>query len=132
MMNEQQLRKSYLTLHLPAPVVAAVALATFIATHPMRVLSAQIAASDSGVGAGGTTAIVKLNGVALTTDAALTVAVGAAVNATKVNVIGTVSSYPGGQSVRPGDVITVDVTAVPGTTSPKSVSIILSLTQLDV
>src|SRR6185437_1472152 len=128
----EQFRRSHVTLQLPpAPVVVAKA-ATFIATHPMRIRAAQLALSDPGGTGGATTVILKKNGVQFATDAALTVAQNAAVNATKANVVGDTAVYPGGERVSPGDVITVDVTAVPTGTAPKAASVIFSVVQVDV
>jgi hypothetical protein len=131
-MSVQQLRKSYVTLQLPASPAVGVALATFIARNPMRILSAQITASDTGTGAGATTVIVKKNGVQIPTQTALSIAQGAATHATSGSFIGSPISYPGGEGFLPNDVLTVDLTAVPATTSPKSVSVILHIVQTDV
>ncbi len=132
MPDQQQLRRSYITLPLPGSPAVGASLATFIATHPMRVISAQLVVSDTGVGAGATTVLLKQNGSALATTAPLSVAQGAAVHATRSTLPGTTQSYPGGDRVNPGDTLTVDVTAVPATTSPKAAAVILSVVQLDI
>jgi len=129
--QQQQLRKSYLPLQLSLAAVAA-GVATFIAGHPFRILSAQLNLSDVGTGSGGTTAVVKINGTAVTTSAPLALTVAGAVKAVKVGVPGTTQSYPGGIRVNNGDTITVDITALPGTTSPKIAAVTLGITQLDV
>jgi ABC-type sulfate transport system permease component len=98
----------------------------------MRIVSAQIGLSDTGAGAGATAVQVNRNGVALVTTTALSVAQGAAAKAVKATVSGTPASYPGGQGVQPGDVITVDVLSVPAVTPPKVVTVVLSVTQTDV
>jgi hypothetical protein len=131
MSDQQQLRRSYLPLQLSLAAVAA-GVATFIATHPMRLISAQLNLSDVGTGTGGTTALVKLNGTAITTSAPLTLTVAGGVKAVKATIPGTTQSYPSGIRVNAGDTITVDVTALPGTTSPKIAAVTLSITQLDV
>lgn len=128
----EQLRRSYITLHLAPAVAVGVGLATLIATFPMRVVSAQVVASDSGVGAGATTVVVRKNGVAISTLAPLSIPQGAATLATSEGFIGAPNNYPGGEGAIKGDILTVDVTAVPATTSPKSVSVILSIVQTDV
>jgi hypothetical protein len=133
MADQQQLRKSYITIPLSLAAVAA-GVATFIATHAMRVISAQLTLSNVGTGAGATTVIAKLNGNAIATSAALTLTVAGGVKAVKATVPGTTTaqSYPGGLRVNAGDTITVDVTALPATTSPAIASVILSVTQLDI
>jgi hypothetical protein len=132
MSSQEQLRRSYITLSLPASPAVGAGQSTFIATHPMRIISAQLGVSDTGTGAGATTVALNQNGMAIATTAALTIAQGAATKATKSALPGTTQSYPGGQRVNIGDVITVDVTAVPATTAPKAATVILSVTQLDV
>lgn len=131
-MAQDILRRSTITLPLPGSPAVAAGVATFIAPRPTRIVKAQLALSDSGAGAGATTVILKQNGTQLTTQAALTVAQGAAVNATITSVIGTVQNYPGGQRVNAGDVITVDVTAVPAGAAPKAAAVILSVVEMDV
>ncbi len=126
------LRRSFITLPLPGSPAVAVGLATFIASRPLRIIDAQLALSDSGVGAGATTVAVNLNGTALTLSAPLTVAQGAAVAGTLAAVIGTTQAYPGGQRVNKGDVVTVDVTAVPATTAPKAAAVILTVVEQDI
>jgi hypothetical protein len=129
MSQQEQLRRSYITLHLPASPAVGAGQATLIATHPMRIIGAQLTLSDTGTGAGATTVAVNQNGTALATSAALSVAQGAATKATKVTFLGTTQNYPGGERVNIGDTITVDVTAVPATTAPKAAAVILSVVQ---
>jgi hypothetical protein len=131
--QQQQLRKSYISLPLSLAAVAA-GIATFIATHPMRILSAQLALSDVGTGAGATTVAVNVNGTAVALSAPLTLTVAGGVKAVKSNLPGAATSqaYPGGLRVNANDVITVDITAIPGTTVPKVGHVVLSVTQLDI
>lgn len=133
MADQQQLRKSYISLPLSLAAVAA-GIATFIASHPMRILSAQLCVSNVGTGAGATTVAVNLNGSAVALSAPLTLTVAGGVKAVKSTVIGATSaqSYPGGIRVNANDTITVDVTALPGTTSPAVAHVLLSVTQLDI
>lgn len=133
MTDVQQLRKSYIPLPLSLAAVAA-GIATFIASHPMRILSAQLCLSGVGTGAGATTVAVKINGTAVALSAPLTLTVAGGVKAVKSTVIGTATaqSYPGGIRVNAGDTITVDVTALPATTSPAVAQVLLGVTQLDI
>jgi protein involved in polysaccharide export with SLBB domain len=104
----------------------------FIATHRARISNAQLCLSDTGTGAGATTAVLKVNGVAVTSAGALSVAQGAASPRVNTLVVAGSNEYPGGALINPGDVVTVDITAVPATTVPKAACVILDLTQVDV
>jgi hypothetical protein len=132
MIQEQLLRRSQITLPLPSVLAIGASLSTFIAPYPFRIIGAQLVASDSGVGAGATTVIVKRNGMQVPTQAPLSVAQGAATLSTMEPFIGTPSNYPGGQGISKGDKLTVDCTAIPATTPPKCVVLILSVVQTDV
>jgi hypothetical protein len=90
------------------------------------------ALTETTLGGGPTTVIVNQNGTTLATDVPLSVAQYATVNATKVKVLGTIQSYPGGERVNIGDVITVDMTSVPVTTSPKAAAVILTVVEMDI
>ncbi len=126
---EQGFRKSNLTLPLPSALAVLVAASTFIATAKGRISHAQLSLSDTGTGAGSTQVAVKVNGTAITPAGGIAIA-GAA--ATKAAVVPVNGFYPGGALVNPGDVVTVDVVAVPATTLPKQASVILEITQIDV
>jgi hypothetical protein len=133
MADQQQLRKSYISLPLSLAAAAA-GIATFIASHPMRILSAQLCLSDVGTGAGATTVAVNINGTAVALIAPLTLTVAGGVKAVKSDALGLVNgqSYPGGIRVNKNDTVTVDVSAIPATTSPKIAHVVLSVTQLDI
>lgn len=127
---QDSFRKSYLTLPLQPTVAVATAVITYIVQRPMKVIGMQLCLSDTGTGTGATTVNVNVNGTAINAGGSLSIAVGAASNA--VNTTPNVSTgYPGGYGVAKGDVITVDVTAVPGTTVPKNANVILDLLQTD-
>jgi len=123
-------RKSFLTLPLQPVLAVATAVITFIAPRPFRVIGAQLCLSDKGTGTGATTANVNVNGTAINPASSLSITVAGSVTA--VNTPITLNAqFPGGLRVNKGDVITVDVTAVPGTTVPKNGNVILDLVQLD-
>lgn len=127
---QDSFRKSFLTLPLQPTLAVATAVITYIAQRPMRVIGAQLCLSDTGTGTGATTANVKVNGNTIIPASSLSIAVGAGANA--VNTPVTLNAqYPGGFRVNKKDVITVDVSAVPGTTVPKNGNIVLDVVELD-
>lgn len=127
---QDSFRKSFLTLPLQPTLAAATAVITYIAPRPFRIIGAQLCLSDTGTGTGATTANVKVNGTAVNPASSLSIAVGAGANAVNT-AISLSSQYPGGHRVNKGDVITVDVAAVPGTTVPKNGNVVLDLVELD-
>jgi hypothetical protein len=128
---QDSFRKSLLTLPLQPTLAVATAAITYIVQRPSRVIGAQLCLSDSGTGAGATTVNVLVNAVAINPAASLSIAVGAGSNAVNTP-ISLDSQYPGGFRVNKGDVITVNVTAVPGTTVPKNANVVLDLVEIDV
>lgn len=128
-MEQQLLRKSVLTLPLFAVAVAA-GQASFTASTRFRIHYAQLSLSDTGTGAGNTAALLKVNSVAITGASDLSIA-GASVGKSVKAKITNGTQYPGGHIVNPGDVITVDITAIPGTTAPAKAVAYLDVTQVD-
>jgi len=120
-----------LTLLLPALAVAN-GVATYVAQHRARIHRAQLCLSDTGTGAGSTKVRVKVNGNDVTGAADLSVAQGAATPAVDMAVNAGTNLFPGGALINPGDVVTVDVMAVPATTVPKCAFVVLDLVQVDV
>jgi hypothetical protein len=90
------------------------------------------ALTQTTLGGGPTTVLINQNGTALITDSPLSVQQYATVNATKVKMLGTIQSYPGGQRINVGDILTVDLTSVPVTTSPKAATVILTVVEMDI
>jgi hypothetical protein len=128
---QDSFRKSMLTLPLLPTLAVATAVAIYIAERPFRIQGAQLCLSDQGTGAGATTVNLKLNGTAINASGSLSIAVGAGSNAINTPIT-TNSNYPGGQRVNKGDVLTVDVAAVPATTVPKNGYVVLDLVEIDV
>jgi hypothetical protein len=128
---QDSFRKSLLTLPLLPTLAVLAAAATYIAQRPFRIIGAQLCLSGPGTGAGATTVNVNVNAVAINPGGSLSIAVGAAANAVNTP-ISLDSQYPGGFRVNKGDVITVDITAVPGTTVPKLGFVVLDLVEIDV
>jgi hypothetical protein len=129
---QDSFRRSTITLPTPGTVVAANGVASYTAPRPMRIAGAQLCLSDSGAGAGATKAVINVNGVAITAANDLSIA-GAAGNKTvSVAVTKGSNQYPGGARLNNGDVVTVDITAVPGTTVPKLAFVVLDIVEVDV
>lgn len=128
---QDSFRRSTLTLPTPATVAAANSVASYTAPRLMRIAGAQLALSDSGTGAGATTAVVKVNGVAITAANDLSIAGAAGNNTVSVAVSKGSNQYPGGALLNKGDLVTVDITAVPGTTVPKCATVILDMLEVD-
>ena len=128
---QDSFRRSTLTLPTPATVAAANGVASYTAPRKMRIAGAQLCLSDSGTGAGATKAVINVNGVPIIAANDLSIA-GAAGNKTVgVGVSLGSNQYPGGALVNKGDLITVDITAVPGTTVPKCATVVLDMLELD-
>jgi hypothetical protein len=125
-------RKSFVTLVLHGPLGVANGVATFIATHRARIASAQLGLPGTGTGAGATTVQVNINGVPVSGAGNLSIAGAAAGKAVSSSITLGSNQFPGGALINPGDVITVDVLAVPATTVPAGGAVILDLTQVDV
>ena len=129
------MQESFRRSHLSMPLFGALAVATAVATYqvqkPYVLTGAQLALADTGTGAGNTSAVVKVNGVAVTPVLSIAGAAAGKTAYADANA-STPGVYPAGISLKPGDVVTVDITAVPATTAPKGGSLILNLTQLDV
>jgi hypothetical protein len=124
-------RKSALTLPLPTVLAVANGVATYTAKHRQRILNAQLCLADPGTGAGSTSVRVKVNGVAIVADGDLAITVVSGGKSVDKDItLGTVN-FPGGALVAPGDVVTVDVIAVPGTTVPKAAFVVLDVVQVD-
>lgn len=127
---QDSFRKSLLTLPLLPTLLVQAAVAIYIAQRSMLIDSAQLGLSDQGTGAGATTVNVKVNGVAINPAASLSVAVGAASNAVATPITLN-SQFPGGFRINAGDVVTVDIAAVPATTVPKNGFVVLGLVEVD-
>jgi hypothetical protein len=125
------LRKSHLTLPLPAALAASNGQVTFTATQKVRVRVAEMCLSDTGTGAGSTEVRLNVNATAITASGDLAIA-GAATGKSVSKIISNGSNqYPGGALLNAGDVLTVDLVSVPGTTAPKAGMVILELVQVD-
>lgn len=127
---QDSFRRFTLTLPLPGPLAASNGQVAFTARRAVRVASAELSLSDTGTGAGSTNVNVNVNGVAINPANSLSIAGAAGGKSVSADIIAG-SQYPGGFRVNKGDVITVDVTAVPATTQPKAGFITLDLVELD-
>ena len=129
---QDSFRRSTITLPLPAPLAAANGVATYISPRPQRIARAQLCLSDTGTGAGATTVNVDVNGVAVNAAGSLSIAGAAGTKAVSADITGGDNNYPGGARLNAGDVVTVDVAAVPGTTVPKAAFVVLDIVEVDI
>lgn len=129
---QDSFRRSHLTLPLPSVLAAAVAQATFTASQKTRIHAAELCLSDSGAGVGSTEVTIKVNGVAITAAGDLQIASGAPGLTKSVTISKGSNQFPGGALLNIGDVVTVDIASVPGTTVPKAGFVVLDLVQVDV
>jgi hypothetical protein len=125
------LRRSALTLHLPTVLAVANGVATFTARHRFRIRNAQLCLSDPGTGSGSTSVRVNVGSTAIVADTDLVITVASAgKNVDKDITLGS-NNFPGGALVQPGDVVTIDVLTVPGTTVPKCAQVVLTTVEVD-
>lgn len=129
---QDSFRRSTITLPLPAALAASVGQVTYTSPRPQRIVSAQLCLSDTGTGAGATTANVNINGTQINAANSLSIAGGAAGKSVSTTIVEGVNNYPGGARLNKGDVVTVDLAAVPGTTVPKAGFIVLDIVEVDV
>lgn len=129
---QDSFRRSTVTLPLPAPVAAGAAQATYVSPRPQRIAGAQLCLSDTGTGAGATTAVVNINGTAITAAGDLSIAGAAATKTVSKSISKGSNQYPGGARMNAGDTVTVDVSGAPATTQPKSAFIVLDIVEIDI
>jgi len=125
------LRRSYVSLALPGNLAVAAGVAGFVAEFPANIVKAQLYLGSTGTGAGSTTVTVKKNGTAILPAAGLTIA-GAAAGKTAESATTKPEGLPGGVRIDVGDVITVDVSAIPGTTASANGEVKLHIVQSDI
>lgn len=128
---QDSFRKSTITLPLLAPLAASVGQASYTAPRPMLIAGAQLCLSDTGTGAGATTANVNVNGAAVNPALSLSIAGAAAAKTLSTPITGSPNVFPGGYRLNAGDLVTVDVAAVPATTVPKAGFIVLDIVEVD-
>ena len=129
---QDSFRRSTITLPLPAPLAASVGQVTYTSPRPQRISGAQLCLSDTGTGSGATTANVNVNGVAINAAGTLSIAGAASGKSVSTAITEGQNNYPGGARLNPGDVVTVDLAAVPGTTVPKAGFIVLDIVEIDI
>lgn len=129
---QDSFRRSTLTFPLPVALVASVGQVTYISPRPQRIAGAQLCLSDTGTGAGATTVNIKVNGVAINAAGSLSIAGAAGTKSIGAGITAGSNQFPGGARVNKGDVITVDVAAVPGTTVPKAAFVVLDIVEIDI
>lgn len=112
-------------------IQVAAGLATYAAQLRARILNVEVSLSDTGTGAGSTIVDVKKNGTSIMAAGGLSIAGAAAGKTARANPIG-VDGEPSGVELAPDDEITVDVTAVPGTTAPAGGFVTLACVAKDV
>jgi len=110
-------------------LAAGVGQATWNVERPVSVSGAQLCLSDTGTGAGNTTVNIKQNGTLIAT---ISIAGAAGSKSAKTPISSPQSQFPSGVRLNVGDVITIDVAAVPATTSPKAGAVVLDVYELDV
>jgi hypothetical protein len=129
---QDSFRKSTITLPLFGTLAVLTAAATFTSKRSFVITGAQLGLPDTGTGTGNTTVVVKVNGTAVNGSGS---SVAGAATGKSVAIALTPTSpagNPSGVSINPGDVVTVDVTAVPGTTAPKGGAVYLDVVQRDI
>jgi hypothetical protein len=129
---QDSFRRSTLTFPLPAPLTVSVGQVTYTAPRPQRIAGAQLCLSDTGTGSGATTVNINVNGVAVNAVGSLSIAGAATGKSIGTAITGGSNNYPGGARINAGDVVTVDVTAVPGTTVPKAAFVVLDIVEIDI
>lgn len=112
------------------PLAAAAGVATYAIQLRSRIMDVELSLADTGAGAGNTSVDVKLNGNSILAGA-LSIAGGAAGKTAQSGPANPVGE-PSGVDADPDDEITVDVTAVPGTTPPAGGFITLACAARDV
>jgi hypothetical protein len=125
---QERFRRNQITLPLPAALAVSVGQVTFTATRPMTISGAQLCLSDTGTGAGNTTVNIKQNGTLIGT---ISIA-GAATGKSLATALATTSQFPSGIRFNVGDVLTLDLAALPATTNPKAGFVVLDVYELDV
>lgn len=128
---QDSFRRSTITLPTPATVAAGTAVASYTAPRPMRIAGAQLSLSSTGTGSGSTKAVIKVNGVAITAANDLSIASAATNKTVSIAVSLGSNQFPGGARINAGDLVTVDITAVPGTTVPGCATVILDVVEVD-
>jgi hypothetical protein len=129
---QDSFRRSTITLPLPSTVAVGAGVASYTSPRPQRIASAQLCLSDTGTGSGSTTALIKVNGTAITAATDLAIAGAAASKTVSVPITKGSNQFPGGARINKGDVVTADVTAVPATTVPKAAFVVLDIVEVDV
>lgn len=128
---QDSFRRSTITLPLPAALAASVGQVTYTAPRMQRIAGAQLCLSDTGTGAGATAVQINVNGVAITAAGDLSIAGAAPGKSTsKIITLGS-NQYPGGARINKGDVVTVDLVSIPGTTAPKAAFVVLDIVEVD-
>ncbi|MEZ2347422.1 hypothetical protein [Terriglobus sp. RCC_193] len=125
----EKIGRSYVTLPLMGALAVGAGVVAFVAPRPMRISGAQLVLKATGTGAGNTTAQIKV-GANNILKADLTIAGAAATKYVKQSAKG--GGVPSGYDVNEGDVITVDITAIPATTAPTDGYVILHIAQVEV
>jgi hypothetical protein len=129
---QDSFRRSTLTLPLPAALAVSNGQATYIAPRPMRIAGAQLCLGDTGTGAGATNVNVNVNATAVNAANSLSIAGAAAGKSVGVGITGGSNNYPGGARLNKGDIVTVDLTSLPATTSPKAAFVVLDIVEVDI
>lgn len=129
---QDSFRRSTLTFPLPVPLAASVGQVTYTSPRTQRIAGAQLCLSDTGTGAGATTINVNVNGVTVNAAGSLSIASAAAGKSIGAAITGGSNNFPGGARLNPGDVVTIDVAAVPGTTVPKAAFVVLDIVEIDI
>lgn len=127
---QDSFRRNFLTLPLPAALAVSVGQVTYTAPRPFTISWLQLCLSDTGTGAGNTTVNLKQNG---TTIGTVSIAGASGSKSAGVALISSAGSqFPPGVRINKGDVLTIDLAALPATTSPKAAIVALDIYELDV
>lgn len=116
---------------IPGVLVVGASQAIYKAMQRIRILNTQFALGVAPTGAGATTVVIKKNGVAIGQAADLSLAAAATDISAKpsVGLVGGADLV--GVQLEVGDSITIDVTAICGTTAGTNATISLLVTPID-
>lgn len=112
------------------PLAVAAGVATYAIQPRSRIMDVELSLTDTGAGAGNTSVDVKLNGNSILAGA-LSIAGGSAAKTSRSGPRSP-AGEPSGVNADPDGEITVDVTAVPGTTPPAGGFVTLACAARDI
>ncbi|HWR37015.1 MAG TPA: hypothetical protein VN622_14225 [Clostridia bacterium] len=126
----ERLRRTTINLPISGALAVAAGVVTWAAQFRGRIEEVELSLGTTGSTSGSTTVDVKKGGASIMAANALQIAQGSATKYVRASPAAA-SGHPKGLPFEPGDVITVDVTTVPGTASTNGL-VTLSIIAQDV